>query len=119
MRSTRPYWDDLDLEEAAVLLVAAHPGGTAAFPTSAAVSELLEQHLPAVGQTMGDWPLADGLQDVQMAWYVGSGQQGLALHWPGLHLDEVLDLCQFAYRGVNGHSQERDHGAEILEANIM
>ena len=117
-------WDDLDLEEAAVLLVAAHPGGAVAFETGAAVSELLEQPLPVVGQTMGDQPLADGLQDVQMARYVGSGRLGLEVHWPGLSLDEVLERCQFAYRGIDGHSQETDYGAEIhllwaLEANIM
>ena len=99
-------------------------GGAAAFGTGAAVIELLEQHLPAVGQTMGDQPLADGLQDVQMARYVGSGWLGLEVHWPGISLDEVLDYRQFAYRGVDGHSQETDHGAEIrllwaLEANIM
>ena len=101
-----------------------HPGGNAAFLTGAAVSELLEQHLPAVRRTMGEWPLADGLQDVQMAQYVGSGRHGLVVLWPGLSLDEVLILHWSTYQGVDGYSQERDHRAEIcllqaLEANIM
>ena len=42
----------------------------------------------------------------------------------GLSLDKVLDLRQFVYRGVDGHAEEEDRGAEIgllqaLEANVI
>ena len=116
-------WDDLTQEEAVALLMAAHPDGTAAFATDVAVAEMLAQYLPAPGQTLRDRPLSDGLQDVQMDRYVGSGRLELKVSWPNLDIDEVLGLRQSAYRGVDGHSEEGDHGAEVrhimaLEANI-
>ena len=102
-------WEDLDQEEAAALLMAAHPGGSASFTTEVAVAGLLAEYLPGPGQTLGNRPLSDGLEDVQMDRYVGSGRLELAVFWPNLSLDEVLGLRQCAYRGVDGHAKCRNH----------
>ena len=106
------------------LLAAAYPGGKEAFQAWPTISEQLERHLPVVGQDMGDRPLADGLQRVQMDRYVGSGRLELVVPRHGLSLDEVLDNHQLVYRGVDGHAQEEDRGAEFgllqaLEANVI
>ena len=73
---------------------------------------------------MGDRPLADGLQRVQMDQYVGSGWLELVVPRHGLSLDKVLDNHQLVYRGVDSHAQEEDRGAKFgllqaLEANVI
>ena len=104
--------------------MAAHPGGSASFTTGVAVAELLGEYLPGPGQTMGNQPLSEGLEDVQMDRYVGSGRLELAVPLSNLSLDDVLALRQYAYRGVDGHAEAEDHGAEVrllqaLEANVI
>ena len=72
-------YKDLEEEEVLVLLVGAHPGGLAAFQTIQARKMLVEEYLPAVGQTLGDQPLDDGLQEVQARRYVCPGRLDLAV----------------------------------------
>ena len=115
-------WADLDLEEAAALLMAAHPGGSASFTTRAAVAELLGEYLPGPGQTMGDRPLSDGLEDIQMDRYVGSGRLELQ-PLTDLGLEDVLARRHRRWPWmVDGHDEAEDRGAEVrhlraLEAN--
>lgn len=89
-----------------------------------AVAELLGEYLPGSGQTMGNRPLSDGLKYVQMDRYVGSGRLEMAVPLSDLSLDDVLALHPYAYRGVDGHTEAEDQGAEVrllqaLEANVI
>ena len=112
--------------------MAAHLGGSASFTTGAAellfsgraVAGLLGDYLPRPSRIMGDRPLSDSLEDVQMGRYVGSGRLELAVPLSNLSLEDVLARRQYAYRGVDGHAEAEDHGAEIrdlqaLEANYI
>ena len=119
---------DIDVEEARALLAAASPGGLQALPGPQELEELVALHLPAVGQSLGDRPLDDGLAEVQAAAYVGTARDGLAVRSRDeLTLPEMLELRRpeaghqwllerelaGGAAGRGGHLREADVGASM------
>ena len=77
-----------------MFLATASPGGLCGLSGPRELEELVACHLPAVGQTLADRLLEDGLAELQAGAYLGTSWDGLALppSLASLDLEELLDL---------------------------